>query len=330
MGRAPETEALPDAVRSAEEAAREAALAACWGQWGALGALASAPERGAAQGPAIVDPEALVLLSLLMRDDERRLDDFLGWVAEVGPSLLSVQRMQNLAADFPAQAQSRMGDFARLAAEAGDRRWRPHQAELAELELAPRAGKGTERLALRVPAALVLRLRAGFGVGAKADLLALLLGLPEQRVTIRDAAEALRYSEVALRTAAQEMVLAGFVTEASGRPARYAADAEAWGRLLHWKVDRAATGGGGGPRWQHWAGAFAFLAAVRAWARAGQEAAWSPYVWSSRARDLCERHGRVLEVARVQVDRAQHRGVAYLGAFSRIVREVSAWVRAHA
>lgn len=317
---------LPDLVREAGQAARVAALKACWRQWRSLGALTGGPELHESEhqsnkGSPIVDPEALVLLSLQVRDDERRLDDFLGWIASVGAPLLSVQRMQNLARHFPERTGIRLGAFARLAAEAGDRRWRRHWRGAIDFELAPRAGKGAEHLALHMPAALVLRLRAGFGVGTKADLLAFLLGLAGRRVTVREAAEALGYSEVALRTAAQEMVLAGFVREVPGRPARYEADTEAWVQLLAYDE---ADDANDSLTWQHWAGTFAFLAAVLTWVQAGREAAWSPYVWSSRARDLCELHRRALDAARFRLpDEARYRGSAYLSAFAEAMQEVA-------
>lgn len=316
-------------VWQAEQDVREAALVVCWEQWRSLGAFAGAygPRRAAS----IVDPEALVLLSLLLRDEERRLDDFLGWWATAGATLLSVQRMHNLAKQFPERARERLGAFAQLATEAGDRRWTRHQAEAGEFTLAPREGKGTERLALYEAPALILRLRAGFGVGAKADLLAFLLGLHGERASTKEAAEALGYTDVAVRTAAQEMVLAQFVEATPDRPVLYAADPEAWAGLL-------GFGGGSGsqegydapPRWQHWAGVFAFLADVLAWVEAGREAGWSPYVWSSRARDLCERHRKGLDVIGLRcVDAERHRGTAYLSAFARSIRDVAEWVRRH-
>jgi hypothetical protein len=326
-----ETEAL---VRDVERAVREVALTACWEQWRSLGALAG--EQGARRAAAIIDPEALVLLSLLVRDDERRLDDFLGWWASIGAGLLSVQRAHNLAKQFPERARERLGAFARLATEAGDRRWKRHQAEGGGFELAPREGKGAERPAIYEPPALVLRLRSGFGVGAKADLLAFLLGLDGERASTKEAAEALAYTEVAVRAAAQEMARARFVEETPNRPALYAADPDAWAGVLGFtdvgfaEAGDARKRGSAPPMWCYWAGVFAFLADVLAWVEEGRGAAWSPYVWSSRARDLCERHRHALDTIRIRCpDGERHRGSAYLGAFAATVREVTAWVPEH-
>lgn len=319
------TEAL---VGDIERVVREVALAACWEQWRSLGALAGG--QGVRRATSIVDPEALVLLSLLVRDDERRLDDFLGWWASTGATLLSVQRAHNLAKQFPERARDRLGAFARLATEAGDRRWKRHQGE-SGVGLVPREGKGAERLALYEPTALVLRLRSGFGVGAKADLLAFLLGLGGDRASTREAAEALAYTEVAVRTAAQEMALARFVEEMPDRPALYAADPRAWADLLGFtETGDARKRGGAPPTWRYWAGVFAFLAAVLAWVEEGKGAEWSPYVWSSRARDLCEQHRHTLDAVRLRCpDGERHRGSAYLSAFAATVQEVVSWVLEH-
>ena len=203
-------------------------------QWRSLGAFAGAfaGAYGARRATSIIDPEALVLFSLLLRDAERRLDDFLGWWASSSATLLSVQRAHNLAKWFPERVQERLGAFARLATEAGDRAVDASPGGGWRVRTDPAGGEGAERLALYEAPALVLRLRAGFGVGAKTDLLAFLLGLQGERASTKEAAEALGYTEVAVRTAAQEMTLARFVEETPERPVRYAADPEAWDGLL--------------------------------------------------------------------------------------------------
>ena len=110
QARAALDEAQADAlVQRVEQTAREAALVVCWEQWRSLGAFAGT--YGAPRATSIIDPEALVLLSLLLRDAERRLDDFLGWWASSGATLLSVQRAHNLARWFPERGQERLGAF---------------------------------------------------------------------------------------------------------------------------------------------------------------------------------------------------------------------------
>src|SRR5687768_15660095 len=108
-------------VRSIGERARRTAVEVAWAQWSALAtSVAPQPER---RPRAIVDPEALVLLSLAMRGREQRLDETVFAWARRGSALLSVQRMTSVSETFPLSAREALGEFA---AQAGDRRWRAH------------------------------------------------------------------------------------------------------------------------------------------------------------------------------------------------------------
>ncbi|GAB5520935.1 MAG: MarR family transcriptional regulator [Rhodothermales bacterium] len=264
-----------------------------------------------------------MLLTLQIRTHERRLDDFLGWWAGTGAGLLSVQRIFNLLDSFPKPASAELGGFARLASAAGDCRWKRHAHASEDPPLKPRTGKGTDTLTLHAPPALLLRLRAGLGVGAEADLLTLLLGLHGERVTTKEAAKALGYTEVAVRTAAQDMALAGFVEETLERPVRYAARGEPWVAVLHpssGDITRI-------PRWRYWAGLFPLLADTQRWAQEGRAGEWSPYVWSSRARDVLERHQRTLDMVRLQTPiHGHHRGTDVLPAFVDTTEQVAEWI----
>ncbi len=229
----------------------------------------------------IVDPEALVLASLALTPHERRLADFLLWWARAGAPLLSVQRTRSLLPSMPEGTEQALAAFAASAVDAGDRRWK----RLAGPDgLDARPGKGPERPVLTHPSALLLRLRAGLGVSAKADLLAVLLGT-DRPATVRALAEATGYSTVAVRVALGEMAsLARFAEATEDYPTSYRiSDASAWSALL--TPERPL------PRWGYWAAAFPALLAVAEWGRRAETAGWSPYVTSSKARDLVERHG---------------------------------------
>src|SRR5574337_1539310 len=82
---------------------REAALGTLWRQWGALGAAVA----GKGTVRSIVDPEGLVLGSLSLAEEERRLWDILYWWVKVGAPLLSVKGIKNLAARFPESTRAR-------------------------------------------------------------------------------------------------------------------------------------------------------------------------------------------------------------------------------
>lgn len=292
--------------------ALDAAVDAAWRQWAALGASVGGPRARTA-----LDPEALVLASLALAPHERRLGDVLLWWASVGAPLLSVQRIRSLAKTLPlpdAEADASEGNtlaaFAASASFAGDRRWK----RLAGPEgLDARPGKGAERPDLSDPSAVVLRLRAAFGVSAKADLFAVLLGT-ERPATVRELAEASGYSTVAVRVALGEMVLAGTVAPTGASPAAYRVPKSAqWSALL---------AGGPRPRWGHWAETFAVLLAVGEWGRRAEGG--SPYVASSKARDLVEHHARALRLIAPDTPRLDGlKGEAALPAFAETIRGVA-------
>jgi hypothetical protein len=306
-------------LKETAEAAREATLNAVWRQWRTLGA----PLAGGASGPArsIVDPEALVLLSLALRRDERRLDDVLGWWAEFGASLLSVQRIATLARAFPDPVREDLKEFAWTAAAAGDRRWGRLKGEGVSEGIVHR-GKGRGELPLDAEPALMLKLRAGFGVGVKADVLSILIGLSGSPLTVRTLAAASSYTLVAVRTAAREMVQAKIIRGTSERPAAYSVDAGGWLHLL-FPESRARRDA---PLWRFSAQAFAFLAGVLEWADAAGDARVSTYVHSSRARDLFEAHQAVFTYNRIVTpDTQPYRGPEFLTVFQAIVERLSTW-----
>lgn len=294
-----------DAPSDLGRQARDGALDAAWRQWGALGALV-----GGRPARTVLDPEALVLASLALIPHERRLGDVLLWWASAGSGFLSVQRVRSLQDRFPAaDAEGALQAFAASAVEAGDRRWKrlagPHGLDA-------RPGKGADTPDLTTPAAVVLRLRAAFGVSAKADLFAVLLG-SESPATVRELADSLGYSTVAVRVALREMTLARVAVATGASPAAYrAADVAQWSALV---------AGGPPPQWGHWAEAFAVLLAVAEWGGSASE--WTPYVASSKARDLAERHARPLRLLAPHAPSLDgHRGEDALAPFAATVRDL--------
>ena len=308
--------ATPAAIASV---ALEAAANAAWRQWGVLGAPVSA--RGA-EPEAVLDPEALILLSLALREHERRLDDVLAWWADAGAPLTSVQRITTLGRRFPSSAREGIGAFARSALESGDKRWSRHAKEAAPL--ATRGKRGREPRLTRTPA-LVLRLRAAFGVGLKADALAVLIAFDGAPLTAPALSRAAGYNAAGVRRALLEMAAAQIVkTAGSARPAGYRVDVGGWTGLLG--LD--PTPGSAGTvrvRWRYFDQVFAFLAAVPAWA--ADASAASPYVAASRARDLYEAHRDALALNRIEVpDPSDFPGPLYLEAFAATVEALSRWL----
>jgi hypothetical protein len=252
---------------------------------------------------------------------ERRLLDLVAWWARVGSALTSVQRFRSVADAFPASARDGAFVFAALAEAAGDRRWSRHVDRDAELPTIRE--KGVDEPSLAEACALWLRLRAGLGVGAKADTVAYLLGTHGAWASVRDIARATGYSTVAIRTATSEMVLAGFIRETGDRPARYSALSESWAGLLELAGDPPVA-----PRWRAWSEIFAFLAGVGEWSAAvGEPDPSGPHVLASRARDLMEHHATAFALDRVAVpDPAGFRGLEAVEGLAETVRAVATWV----
>ncbi|HET6566658.1 MAG TPA: hypothetical protein VFG50_01765 [Rhodothermales bacterium] len=314
-------------VHKTAEVATSAAVDACWRQWRVLGFPASVtPDH---EPTSIIDPEALVLLSAQVAPHERRLEDALAWWAGTGSTLLSAQRTSSLLRAFPPTTREAFGSFTRAAYDAGDRRWKRYVGDGSLAE--GRRSKGPDAPALSPPPALMLRLRAGFGVGVKTDLLTYLLGRGSHAATIKDASVATWYTSPALRTAAAEMALAIFVRPIGDRPVHYVTDSAQWAVLFD---DAAAATAavkhtnGAVPVWHDWSHLFAFLAHVTAW---GDHAGGStPYVLSSRARDLVLPRLPVFAANRIDVpDPKNFKGEAYLEGLNATVKSVANWLTVH-
>ena len=295
----------------------EAAIKACWKQWKQLGALASGPPG---DSQSVIDPEALLLLSFHMDEHERRLQDMWLWWASTGSRLTSVQRLLTLAGTFPESSRARISAFAAAAYEAGDKRWKRHAETEAAAERR-RGPKGRESPNLWAPGAILVRLRAGVGLGAKADMLAFLLSNVRGAPTISEVAASTAYSKQAIRQAANDLVLARFISESSDGPARLKVPLEAWYHLLasphqdDWQP----------PRWCYWSDLFATLAAISEWS--GKTASASSYVLSSKARDLVTEHMRGLEMNEIHIEHPEaFAGDEYLPAFARSVDVIARWI----
>lgn len=335
---------------------RRAVLDVAWRQWRALGAGAVArrttrtttrAERGAGRDlHALVDPEALVLISLVLLQEERRLGDLVhDWGAR-NSDLLSVQRVKNLEADYPEPVRGpltqRLASFATVARDAGkDLRWRSLAQGRAEvegrgLETAREAGtraRGAHapgspdgaptraratRARLTADATLLLRLRLGLGVGVKADLLAFLLARVEEWATVRDVTDAIGYTVAAVRRAADDLAAARLIEALDGQPAGYRVTYGAWAPLLGFE-DRP-------PRWASWHERFVFATAFLHWAEAARERPLSAYAFGAHGRQLLERHRPAFEHDLVAVW-SEHSPVPNWGAFvGRSVRSLAAWM----
>jgi hypothetical protein len=304
--------------------ARETAAEAAWAQWSAL--TSAAVDLQARRPWATVDPEALVLASLAVREHERRLTDIVFGMARSGTRLLSVQRMSTLVETYSTAAQDGFREFAWAAAEAGDPRWAPH-AETPAADGQPVRSKRLGALRLMDGPGLMLRLRTGLGVGTKADVLAFLLGVHGEPVPLKGMALATGYTIRGIRKAAEELAAGGFVQQTDGSPIAFSADHRAWAAVLGLNESRPG-GRAGVPPWRYWSLVFGFLVAVDEWEACARAEGWSDYVASSRVRDLVQDHAPRVKLARIDLpDPRQATGAAYLEDLARVMARLPAWCR---
>lgn len=292
----------------------ESAKRAVWQQWQAVGAMVSGTRRA----KAIVDPEALILLSLGLRDYERRLWDMLTWWAAVGANLLSVQRIKNLAVKYPEPIQLRLAEFARLAHETGgDFRWRSLARSSAESTTRMHRKRETQPELIE-PAALMLRLRMGIGVGIKADVLSFLLGIGGAWASVKDISEATYYSNRAVRRAADDLIVARLVHSKAETPTQYRVSPNPWAQLLQMQEPL--------PSWRFWQPVFAFVAHF---SKCLEEEKFKEgsYLASTQARDLFEHHRSAFSWNQISVpDPKDFRGSEYLDGFQDTVLKLADWL----
>jgi len=228
---------------------RESAASLAWAQWATLGSVASSRSKAVA----LVDPEALVLLSLTLREHERRFWDVLRAWIPIGVRLLSVQRTKNLAREFPLSTATAMREFAALAVCDGkDARWRSvTESPVDNLPTGRRKEWNVTGGFIEAPA-LMLRLRLGLGVGLRADALSYLLARDGEWLPVRVIASALGYTDAATRRALDDLSAARLIhATVEGQPTTYLADAKSWCDVL---------GIGTPPKWRGWFEIFALFA----------------------------------------------------------------------
>jgi len=268
----------------------------------------------------IVDPEALLLYSCAIRDDEPGLWDFVGGLLALAPSLLSVQRTRNLAAHYPEGVRAVLAEAAAIAATDGkDARWKPLASGATPRPYGARKVYQPARH-VGLPAALMVRLRLAFGVHARSDVLAFLLGIAPASATAREVAEATGYGPVPARRALEAMAAARVLSAAGSRPERYHVETERWAALL---------GGTQPPRWRYWQPLFTFLAAALPAMRAEAVAERSPYLRSSEERQLVLTHRAAFALNRIAVpEHADYVAEEYLAGFESTLLAVAEWMEA--
>lgn len=309
---------------------KNATLDVIWRQWRVLGAGAatrSGQDDHALQ--TLIDPEALLLVSLALMSEERRLTDLLrDWGAR-NSDLLSVQRIKNLAVAYPVEVQGRLLShlswFATIAHDEGkDLRWRSvigAGPDSSVINDSPQARKGkvrSTRARLSADAAIMLRLRLGFGVGVKADLLAYLLARVHELATVREISGAVAYTATAVRRAAEDLAAARLVESLEGQPASYRITYEPWRDLL--ALDERP------PRWASWQERFLFTTAFLHWADTASARPPSLYVLGTQGREFLERYRSALERDLVVVWSAHTKIQNWPAFLGQAIHDLAGWM----
>lgn len=170
-------------------------------QWIALGVALAGPED-----ETIVDLEALIALTAEVGGDDPRVrEGAIDWCAAYGEAV-HTGRMRVVAAEMGVPAD-RLGPFAAQVADAGGPRW-----PVATQPAYRYRSRGKVQVRdLRAPARLVWRLRATFGVNARADILAVLLAQTDRDITLADLARATRFTKRNVTVTIRSLQLARLV-----------------------------------------------------------------------------------------------------------------------
>jgi hypothetical protein len=280
----------------------DALLSFAWDEWAQLGVLAQ-PTR---VSPWAQDPEALLVSTFeIARADPRLFDEVLDWLV-TNEHLISMRRLRTLSRR-PEDRALTNAVLAWLARHRPNARFSNPDEQEPSGELTPFHGaagfpvrhpdeafaqhgwlraettaSGKSRPPdLRDPIAFGLRLRQLLGVGARAEVVRVLLTVDAPQSTPAAIAASAGYAKRNVQEALSALEQSGVVHVAGGRQGhRYGIDRERWGTLL--EVD------GGFPAHVAWVQLLAALRRTLRWLRWTDEHELSDYLLASSARDLLE------------------------------------------
>ncbi|MDB4957864.1 MAG: hypothetical protein JWO36_5433 [Myxococcales bacterium] len=148
---------------------REACLELAWAQWVALGVSGSAPKPMHA-----VDLEAAIAFAPILDELDPRLhDEVVDWCVQYASRVVSVSRLKQVLKMFEDDHGGRFDRFAAIVNEQGGTKWPTTSRSARPAKLGHKS-----RFLVENSAAVQLRARLIFGVGARADVLVALLLSP--------------------------------------------------------------------------------------------------------------------------------------------------------
>jgi hypothetical protein len=280
----------------------ERLVAFAWEEWAQMGLSATAKRHSQwAQ-----DPEALIVFTLeVARSEPRLFDELLDWMLLNEP-LLSVRRLRAMCIDDNDRALvngtlawlARQRPRTRLTSGAStsspstlDPLFRPAgpcgdiDPSFAKAGLARPPLQPSHKSRVPEPSAainLAFRLRQILGVGIRAEVVRILLGIGAPRVTAQVLAHTSGYAKRNVHDALAGLGAAGVISvvTVSGER-RYTADRDAWAALLHCDPTEL-------PIHRDWRELFAVLRRILRFTAQPELKDLSDYLTASRTRDLLE------------------------------------------
>ncbi len=187
---------------------REHVLDLVWSLWAELGV--SSWTRRHQQWA--IDPEPLLLFTAYLSESDRRLrDETVDWCIRYG-GYISASRLRNLLKDASPDEHVAFETFAAAVNAHSDHHW-PSAAQAPRYEPTRRSSK----LSFTAPALIALRLRALFGVAARADILRVLVAEPDRHFIASDLVPDVNFTKRNIDNALDSLRMAGVL---ENRPVR--------------------------------------------------------------------------------------------------------------
>jgi hypothetical protein len=296
-----------------------------WDQWSQMG-ISGHPGRLEHRA---ADPEALLLFTLEVgRDEPRLFEEVLDWLW-LNQRLVSVQRLRNLVrdADDHALVEAAVGWLAgrrpraRLTANAGGRTSEavplfrhartpvrsPDPAFLTQGFLKPETEPrgAAQSPDPRRPINFAFRLRHLLGLGARAEVVRVLVGTDAPWMTVQAIARAAGYAKRNVHEALVALASAGAVdVVVVANEQRYRAPRERWSSFLEWGLDDL-------PQHREWPALLGALRRIVRWLADPRTAELSDYLLASEARVLIDGVAPDLRFAGVPVSDRGLTGAEY-------------------
>lgn len=187
---------------SSSDSIREHILDLAWSLWAELGV--SSWTRRHQQWA--IDPEPLILFTPQLSESDHRLrDEALDWCIRYG-SYVAATRLRNLLKLAPPEQHEAFMTFAATVNAQSNHRW-PTTGRAAKYKATGRSSLSS----FTAPALVALRLRALFGVAARADILRTILAEPDRPFTASDLIPDVNYTKRNIDNALGSLEMAGLL-----------------------------------------------------------------------------------------------------------------------